>query len=353
MKKVCVVGHFAKGKNLLNGQTIKTKIITTELENLLGKDQVEIIDTHGGIKAYIKLPFQIFMALKSCYNIVIFPAHNGVKVIVPIINVLNIFFKKGCHYVVIGGWLPELIKSKKILKSMLKRLNGIYVETNTMKNNLLNQGFSNVRVMPNCKDIKILNEDELIYSNSEPYRLCTFSRVMKEKGIEEAINAVTFINRLYGRTVYTLDIYGQVDPNNKEWFCDILNNLPSYIQYKGFIPYDKSVEELKSYFALLFPTLFYTEGIPGTVIDAYAAGVPVISSKWESFSDIIDDGVTGMGFGFNCMDEFHNILMTVAETPEILNRMKVNCLQKASEYSTHDVVRLFWKVASAEVNKVL
>jgi hypothetical protein len=53
---------------------------------------------------------------------------------------------------------------------------------------------------------------------------------------------------------------------------------------------------LKDYFALLFPTHFYTEGIPGTVIDAYAAGIPVISAKWESYSDVIDEGVTGIGY---------------------------------------------------------
>ena len=199
--------------------------------------------------------------------------------------------------------------------------------------------------------MKTKNMIEQLTKDIKNYRLAN-DHLMN---VASELNYTNF-NTIHGPDVKlpTIDkVPEQVDPNNKEWFCDILNNLPSYIQYKGFIPYDKSVEELKSYFALLFPTLFYTEGIPGTVIDAYAAGVPVISSKWESFSDIIDDGVTGMGFGFNCMDEFHNILMTVAETPEILNRMKVNCLQKASEYITHDVVRLFWKVASAEVNKVL
>ena len=47
MKKVCVIGHFGFGKELLNGQTIKTKTVTIELEKQLGKDQVVKIDTHG------------------------------------------------------------------------------------------------------------------------------------------------------------------------------------------------------------------------------------------------------------------------------------------------------------------
>ena len=37
MKKVCVIGHFGFGENLLNGQTIKTKIVTKELINSLAQ----------------------------------------------------------------------------------------------------------------------------------------------------------------------------------------------------------------------------------------------------------------------------------------------------------------------------
>ena len=47
MKKVSVIGHFAVGREYLNGQTIKTKIVTGELERVLGSDQVAIVDTHG------------------------------------------------------------------------------------------------------------------------------------------------------------------------------------------------------------------------------------------------------------------------------------------------------------------
>ena len=63
MKKVCVIGSFGFNKNLLNGQTIKTKIIAKELSSSLGEDQVLKIDTHGG-KDTSKTPFQVIKALK-------------------------------------------------------------------------------------------------------------------------------------------------------------------------------------------------------------------------------------------------------------------------------------------------
>ena len=69
--KVSVLGHFGEGANLLNGQTIKTKIITEELQNQLGQDQVLKIDTCGGWKTLLKAPFQVFRALKNSTNVII------------------------------------------------------------------------------------------------------------------------------------------------------------------------------------------------------------------------------------------------------------------------------------------
>ena len=87
-----MLAHFGFGKNLLNGQTIKTKIITEELENQLGKEEVLKFDTHGGIKNLIKAPFQVLKALKKAKNVIILPAHNGVRVYVPLLTFFRKFF---------------------------------------------------------------------------------------------------------------------------------------------------------------------------------------------------------------------------------------------------------------------
>ena len=167
--------------------------------------------------------------------------------------------------------VTEFLENKKRLQRNLKKFDGIYVETNTMKVNMEKLGFSNIYILPNCKELKILKENELVYAASKPFKLCTFSRVMKEKGIEDAVNAVEEINKKYGETVFTLDIYGQIDSMQTEWFESLQSRFSKDISYKGLVPFDKSTGVLKNYYALLFPTRFYTEGIPGTIIDAYAS----------------------------------------------------------------------------------
>ena len=333
MKRVCIIGHFGHGENLLNGQTVKTKIVTKEIVKELGKKEVSCIDTHGGVKALMSAFRQALTALKYHKNIIIMPAENGLRIFAPLLVLLNLLFHRKLHYVVIGGWLPEFLKKRKKLTKALMSFDGIYVETNTMRKALEIQGFNNVYVMPNFKDLNILNESELVYHHTEPYRLCTFSRVMKEKGIEDAVNAVKIVNEQAGRTVYTLDIYGQIDDAQTEWFEELKLNFPEYVNYRGVVLFDQSVDVLKEYFALLFPTGFFTEGIPGTIIDAYAAGVPVISAEWESFSDVVDKDVTGVGYTFGNFEELCLILKNIALKPQIIQEMKKACIEKAKEFT--------------------
>ena len=339
LKRISVIGHFGNGKTLSNGQTVKTKIVTDELCKQLGNDEVIKIDTCGGISTVFKAPFQTIKALKNSKNVIIFPAHNGLRVYTPLLSFFKKFFKnRKLHYVVIGGWLPEFLKNRNMLGRKLRKFDGIYVETNTMKKALEEQGFDNVAVMPNCKDLKILKQEELVYPLGEPYKLCTFSRVMKEKGIEDAINAVKTVNKEAGRIVYTLDIYGQVDSRQTQWFEDLKNTFPDYIKYRGLIDYDNSVDVLKNYCVLLFPTHFYTEGIPGTILDAYAAGIPVISAKWENFADIVEDKITGIGYEFLDQGQIVEILRNLQINR--MEKMKIACLHKGMGYLPENIINI-------------
>lgn len=118
-------------------------------------------------------------------------------------------------------------------------------------------------------------------------KLCTFSRVLKEKGIEDAIEAVTYINEQNKREIFSLDIYGQIDDAYKGDFMMMQRNFPEYINYGGIIRFDRSTEVLRNYYALIFPTYYEGEGFAGTLIDAMAAGVPVIASDWKYNTEIV------------------------------------------------------------------
>ncbi len=342
-----IVGHFAEQAYFTDGQTVKTKNLHRALVEHMGAEQIDTVDTYGFKKHIFSFFLKCFSAIKNSENVIILPAHNGVRVLLPFFALLNLLFHRKLHYAVIGGWLPEFLDAHKWLKAFAKRFDGIYVETTAMKNGLEQRGLTNAVVMPNFKFITPLTEEELVYPTGEPYKLCTFSRVMKEKGIADAVEAVKQVNESFGRTVYTLDIYGQVDENQTEWFENLQKQFPEYIRYQGVIPSEESVQTLKDYFALLFPTHFYTEGIPGTIIDAYAAGVPVISALWANHTDIFTDGITGYGYPFEDFDEFVILLKKAHNDPEWI-RIKTNVLQIAEIYKPERAIQILLKKCSID-----
>ena len=197
----------------------------------------------------------------------------------------------------------------------------------------------NIVVMPNFKPLNVLDEPAFPNLRSYPLRLCTFSRVMKRKGIEEAISAVLECNQQMGREVYTLDIYGPIEHGENAWFEQLMSLQPSSIRYGGVIPFLESTAVLSNYFTLVFPTLFKTEGFAGTIIDAMATGLPPIASDCPSNCELIRDGETGLLFSQGSVDALKNRLLQVASDPSIIDQMRSNCLREAGRFLPEEIIK--------------
>ena len=352
MREVCICGRFNKGRKTPSGQVIKTRIIYDALCREIGGENISVIDLYGGFFAVPRILWQLWRAFCSCKKIIIMPAYRGVRVLTPVCGIYNKIHKKEIHYIVIGGWLSSFIEKHKSLYKGLLRFDRIYVETSTMEASLKKKGFENVVIMKNFKVLTELDVDDVAAAAESPFSVCTFSRVVAEKGIEDAIEAVITINEERKSVVYKLDIYGEISPEYKERFEMLRREFPPYIKYKGLVPYDRSVEILKNYFVLLFPTkLYYSEGVPGTIIDAYASGVPVIAAKWESFADVVDDGRTGIGYDADKPEELTLALRRIAENPQTINAMRDACLRKAKEFSPQAAMNILLKEMGVYKNR--
>ncbi len=335
--KLGILGHFGIGKSLLNGQTVKSNNLADGLERYTSCEVLKI-DTHGWTRAPFKLLHNIKNAFRSCDAVIMLPAHNGVRVFAPILLHYKKKYRKKIYYDVIGGWLPEFIENKKNLKKTLKGFDGIWTETDNMRSALESQAFQNVKTVPNFKELSPLSKDKLDLTPMSPYKLCTFSRVMKEKGIATAVQVVSSVNQELGENFFTLDIYGQVDPSQTEWFDELQQSFPEQIKYCGAADPSSSVDVLSGYFALLFPTYYDGEGFAGTIIDAYAAGLPVIASDWRYNSELVTDD-TGFLFPTEDKDAFAGLLKTIAKEPSIVTSKKPSCLAEAEKYRTENVIK--------------
>ena len=170
-----------------------------------------------------------------------------------------------------------------------------------------------------------------IISFPESVIFCIFSRVMKEKGIEDAIEAIQHINAEESRETCKLDIYGRIDESYKERFESLMDKVTPAVRYMGMIPYDESVKAISGYYALLFPTYWNGEGFPGTIVDAFSAGLPVVATDWNCNREIIDNEKNGIIYPSGKIKNLIDAIKWMISADNIV-AMKRDCIESAKKY---------------------
>ena len=61
--------------------------------------------------------------------------------------------------------------------------------------------------------------------------------------------------------------------------------------------------------------------------------MPVISSRWQSFNDVIEEAKTGFGYRFGDYNALVFLLESLADNPSTIISLRQNCLNKSYEYS--------------------
>ncbi len=343
MRKIAALGAFYIGRQHTDGQTIKTNLITDWLAGKVGEDQVWRIDTYRRRTLLLFLPFLLIRALWNYRCFVFFLERRGFFLITPLLDRINFFFRRPVHYIAVGGWLPDFLKERPRYLPIVRRFAAVYVQATLMKEMLEAQGLTNVVLLPNSRNFTPFHESDLVYFEKEPFPLCTFSRVAIEKGIGDAVEAVTRYNEEAGRTVFTLDIYGAVNPLQIGWFEELQKGFPPSIRYRGIAPFERSREVVKNYYALLFPSFIDREGMPGTIVDAFSAGVPVIATDLRYNKEWIFENRTGLLFRKKDREDLLEKLRFIHQNQDLWNGMKRGILQEAEKYRMENVMKILWE----------
>ena len=335
--KIGIIGRFAYGKDLLDGQTIKTRILREELIKRLPDSKVSYVDVYKFKLRFIFVFIKIFILFARNKKIIVLLSKNGRRIIFPYMHFLNKIFKREMYHDVIGGMLTNDLDGNPKRKKYFLSFSEHWVETKKMKTQLKEYGVENVDVIPNFKSLTPIDAKDVYSSNK--FSFCTFSRVTKSKGISLAIETISKLNEKTGCSA-TLDVYGEIDKNYLEEFNELLEKHKDFVFYKGKVHYNQSVDTLKNYYMLLFPTTHDGEGFPGTIIDAFFAGVPVVATDWRYNSEILTNGFTGIIYDYRKEDAFYETLVYCIENKELINNMRHNCLEEAKKYSVDELMNI-------------
>ena len=334
--KIGACGNFDLDQGFLNGQVIRSCSIMNEIERKLGQDNVCRIS----YTQWKRKPFHTLAAfVKLLWNsesVILFPDLRAIYALVPLGIMLKKTTRTKVYYSVIGGWLPDFLAEHKIIRFFARKLDGLFVQTSFLSEQLRQVGIEQTTIFPNFKRIKVFGDNEINNGFMEPLPLVFMSRVTDRKGVCELVRAVNKLNQDAPR--FRLDIYGSVEASFKEQFEALQKEFGPFIQYMGQVDPLKTSEVMHNYFLHVFPTTYRTEGYPGSVLDALSAGLPTLAARWLSYEDVLTENETGISFTMGEWGEMEEKLLTIFNHPETIDVMRKKCLKEARKFAPETVI---------------
>ncbi len=199
--------------------------------------------------------------------------------------------------------LPALIeKQKSDLLEMQRSIGAVITLTDWYRDILIKNGFADNN-LHTIKQALPYKPGAPIYKKEQEkeLRLIYVGRITAIKGVLGLIECVKNI----GNKNILLDVYGKSGDDEYYSKCMLAAKGESNIEVKGYIDPEKVVETISRYDVLCIPSEV-TEMAPLVVLEAFAAGVPVLASNNYGNAAAITEGVNGWLYSFKNGAELHN-----------------------------------------------
>lgn len=317
-----LIGSADMSGKTIGGQFEKTRLVYNFLNNVKDVDVFfcNMFDVGRAfgllssvIKGYIK---------NDC--VVVITSTRGTKVISRVLYFLHKIKKKTTVYLIVGNQQEFL---KKVPRSIASEMDKLYFEVDSMQNQLNNK--YSVGFFSNCKDIHQIKVDRRV---QKPIKICYYSEISYRKGFDRIVRALDILNQI--NDIYIMDAYGYfaTDEADMKKFFD---SRP-YLHFKGVIKREITHEVLSQYSFMVFPSRHKLEGVPGAVVDAYEAGLPVVCSKVGFLPEVVKEGQTG--FLFENEEELIEVLKKAYNDPDMIERLRENVLAEAQKYDIKESI---------------
>jgi glycosyltransferase involved in cell wall biosynthesis len=201
--------------------------------------------------------------------------------------------------VFIHGWdkrEEKRIRNNRVLKFIFTRVFGkanlILVLASSFRQSMIEMGFDPRKV----HTITTMFDGSIFKQNAVPERqngktILFLSRFVSEKGVYELLEAFVEIAATFPDAKLVL----AGDGPEREKIIKFIDahQLSDRIGLPGYIRGKDKVHILKKSDVFVFPT-YYGEGCPVSLLEAMAAGLPVITTNVGGIADIVTDGINGI-----------------------------------------------------------
>jgi len=119
-------------------------------------------------------------------------------------------------------------------------------------------------------------------------------------------------------------------------------------EYLGATSHDQVIALMKDARFLIFPSEWY-EGFPLVIAEAFACGLPIVSSQIGGMAEIIEDKITGVFFKSGSAEDLAEKILWVVNHPVETTQMRLNArktyLEKYSEEAAYKNILRVYNIA--------
>ena len=175
-----------------------------------------------------------------------------------------------------------------LYKKGLKKAQKIFFQNSANRDFMVSRGIvkKNYDLIPGS-GVNLQKFYLLDYPQGDTVDFTFISRVMKEKGIDQFLEAAEFIRNKYPNTRF--HVCGNCEQAYEERLKEL--NDCTVIIYHGRID---DVAEIHRISACTIHPTYYPEGMSNVLLESCACGRPIITTNRPGCKEIVDDGINGL-----------------------------------------------------------
>ena len=241
--------------------------------------------------------------------------------------------KRNINHICRGVNTKKNFLNRIMLNNSLRNITHFVFQTNAQKNlyskNIQDKGV----VISNPFETQTSNLNVDGVSSNRFITVASFK--LKQKRQDLMVEAFSLFSKEHPD--YIFEFYGECDKEAQQ-------NMLTLAERYGIKDKIKLMGESKDIKDIIVPSKAFIcastyEGMPNALIEAMSYGIPVITSNWNGYDEIIEDNVNGLVFNMNNSLELSNLMKRITEDKELFNKISDESWKIcASKFSKEDAL---------------
>lgn len=238
--------------------------------------------------------------------------------------------------------------ARKFIRGILNTVDTIVtLSVSSQKKYARISGRNDILIIHNSVAESAARNNSPVLENTEVNHGCRvifLGRIEREKGIYELIEAAALVKPVFPQTEFLLGGAGEIE--SAKLFCR-QRGVEQMFDFRGWVQKAEKNQLLQQATCFVLPS--YRELQSVAVLEAMAAGLPIVASNISGISEVVEDGVNGFLVPVKNSTALANRLLLILKNAKLRELMKQNNIKKFKKKYASSIVFEGVKIGRAHV----